>query len=59
MYKLDSDPKESVNLISEETATASEMRTEILAHLRNRESGQQLEMDEETLRQLRSLGYIQ
>jgi arylsulfatase A-like enzyme len=59
LFRLDSDPRESANLISEEAATASGMRTEVLAHLRDRESGRQHEMDEETLKQLRSMGYIQ
>jgi len=59
LYSIGNDPYEQNNLFEQEQELASVMRHDLLEHIKKSNAGQQIEINKETMEQLRSLGYIQ
>lgn len=58
LYRVDRDPDETLNLSKIEPDITSRMQVDLLEHIQNTKARQQMEIDNKTVEQLRSLGYI-
>jgi arylsulfatase A-like enzyme len=58
LFRLDRDPREQANVLGSDRDTGARMRAELLAHIAHPVDRTEMRMDDQTIKRLRSLGYI-